>query len=260
MNTELGIKELYEVVLKTTFPMKVNGISLEEGEVVAAFDKIFIANFQEFKQRAVARGGYDNAGLVFWEETKEMQVNFSQGVFSKQQLSLMNNSFLETKNSEPIIITQRECLESDENGQIKLKHPFIKLFCYIQNTGEKISNWIKINEQTIQIAEPYQDVLVDYTFSYVDERTILTIGRPLTEGFLELQGKTRVKDDTTGQIKTGILEIPRLKLMSNLSMQLGENAIPLVGKFSGLALPVGNRGQKKVMQIHFLNDDIDSDI
>ena len=58
MNTELGLKELYEVVLKTTFPMKVNGISLEEGEVVAAFDKSFIANFGDMRYALLVRASF----------------------------------------------------------------------------------------------------------------------------------------------------------------------------------------------------------
>ena len=49
-------------------------------------------------------------------------------------------------------------------------------------------------------------------------------------GFLELEGKTRVKDDTSGLITTGIIKIPKLKLMSGLSIRLGAQANPVVGK------------------------------
>jgi hypothetical protein len=36
----------------------------------------------ELKNYVVARGGYDNRGLVYWETTKELRLTFSQGVFS----------------------------------------------------------------------------------------------------------------------------------------------------------------------------------
>ena len=70
----------------------------------------------------------------------------------------------------------------------------------------------------------------------------------------------RVKDDITGQVKTGIVMIPRLKLMSDLSIRLGSNAVPQVGRLDAIALPVGAKGNKKVMEIIFLDDDIDSDM
>jgi hypothetical protein len=87
-----------------------------------------------------------------------------------------------------------------------------------------------------------------------------TIGRELISGFISLEGKTRVKDDITGQTKTGIIKIPKLKLMSDLSIRLGKDATPTVGRLSAVAVPDGRKGNKKVMEILFLNDDIDSDM
>jgi hypothetical protein len=88
----------------------------------------------------------------------------------------------------------------------------------------------------------------------------MNVGKSLTSGFLSLTGKMRVKDDITGQVKIGIINIPKLKLMSDLSMRLGSHAIPLVGRMDTVAIPVGNRGQKRAMEIIFLGDDIDSDM
>jgi hypothetical protein len=83
MNNELGFKELYEVALKATYPIEVGGRKIEAGETVAFFDKIQIANFQEVKNSTSANGGFDNRGRVFWESTKEVKINFTQGAFSK---------------------------------------------------------------------------------------------------------------------------------------------------------------------------------
>ena len=82
----------------------------------------------------------------------------------------------------------------------------------------------------------------------------------MIEGFLRLEGKTRVKDDISGKVRTGIFEVPKLKLMSDLSMRLGQNADPLVGTFNALAYPVGNKGDKVAIDLVILNDDIDSDM
>jgi uncharacterized protein YhfF len=47
-------------------------VKFEAGETIAVFDKIQISNFNEIKERVAARGGYGNAGRVYWETTKAM--------------------------------------------------------------------------------------------------------------------------------------------------------------------------------------------
>jgi hypothetical protein len=153
MNNEFGFKELYEVSLKTTYPIEVDGNAIEAGETVAFFDKIQIANFQEVKNSSTVRGGFDNRGLVFWDSTKEIKINFSQGVFSKAQYSLMSHAqLLESTGDEVYSINARKTLESDEKGNIEIAHNVLKnkpIFIYDLKTGEKVPNWNWSNNNTI---------------------------------------------------------------------------------------------------------------
>ena len=57
----------------------------------------------------------------------------------------------------------------------------------------------------------------------------------------------------------GIIEIPKLKLMSELSIRLGAQANPVVGSFAAVGVPTGTRGNSYVSEFYFLNNDIDSD-
>jgi hypothetical protein len=68
---------------------------------------------------------------------------------------------------------------------------------------------------------PYKNLVITYQYNYNNGGTVAKIGQPLLNGFVELEGKTRVKDDTSGLVTTGIIRIPKLKLMSGLSMRLG---------------------------------------
>ena len=77
VNSEFGLKELYEVVLKATFPIELDGRVFEAGEVIARFDKIQIANFRELTSRVNASGGKSNSALVTWEDPKEIQLSFT---------------------------------------------------------------------------------------------------------------------------------------------------------------------------------------
>lgn len=260
-NVLMGAKELYDVVLKATYPIEMGNRTIQTGEVILAFDNILMSGFQEQKDRVTAHGGFDDRDLVFWETTKEIALNFTQGVFSLEHLAIMSNSKLinlEQDNSS-VKITQREYLESDENGEIKLKHtPVGEPFLYNKETGEKLE--FEIDGDTITISTPYTEVYVTYEYEYVQGGSVIKVGNRLFKGFLSLEGKTRLKEDTNGQVVTGIIKIPKLKLMSDLSIRLGRQVDPAVASFRAVGVPVGRRGNDYVCELYSLNDDIDSDM
>jgi hypothetical protein len=159
-----------------------------------------------------------------------------------------------------INVNCRETVETNESGVAVVKYPIKPpVFVYDKESGKKITDFT-YTENNITINQSYKEVIVDYYYSYDNGYSILSFGRMLTNGYLSLEGKTRVKDDITGQVTTGIIKIPKLKLMSDLSMRLGQDAVPVVGRLDAIAVPTGERGHKKVMELIFLNDDIDSDM
>ena len=255
-----SFKTLEQVYLKTTYDMEAGGRKFKEGETVAVFDKIQVSGLNELKSYVAARGGFDNRGHVFWETTKEMQFTFSQGVFSNLQFGLMCNAeMIKIEEEEPILVTRIEELESNENGYITTTDMFVdQTFVYDKETGERL-NWYRIGDQ-LYIQDRYKDVIVNYRYAYGGGAQIARIGERFMSGFLALEGKTRVKDDTSGLVTTGIIKIPKLKLMSGLSIRLGKQANPVVGNFSAVGIPVGERGSSYVCELLFLNNDIDSDM
>ena len=261
MINELNFKELYQVSLKATYPIEVGGKIIELGETVASFDKIQIANFQEIKSLTSANGGFGNRAQIIWETTKEIRINFTQGVFSKIQLALMFNTNLVTnQGTEKILIDTREEHESNAKGEIILNYtPNGNIFIYDKITGDKLTDWTEAG-RLIYLNQQYTEVVVDYQYMYSNGFSVLQVGNPLTNGYLSLTGKMKVKDDTTGKVVTGIVKIPKLRLMSDLSIRVGSDAVPQVGRLDAVAVPEGVRGQQKVMEIIFLNDDIDADI
>lgn len=261
MENLMGLKELYDVVLKATYPIEIGNKVIEEGEIILAFDNIQIAGLSEIKKYISAQGGFDNRELITWETTKELPLSFSQGVFSKRQLALLSNSKLielEPNNS-TILITNREYCESDENGKIILKQvPVGKTFVYNEETGEKLE--YTLSEKEITISDPYVNVYITYDSEYTNGGNIIKIGNRLFRGYLKLQAKTRLKEDISGRTVTGIFEIPKLKLMSDLSIRLGRTADPAIISFNAAGIPVGGRGASYVCNLYSLNDDIDSNI
>ena len=258
MENKFNFKEFEKVSLKATYNIEVGDRKISPGETIALFDKIQIARINEEISRITANGGFDNRAHVFWTSTKDELINFSQGVFSSTQLALMINSRLvNIGENEVIKISNQEELESNEDGEILLAHiPSDNLWLYDKETGGKISDYT-LNENIITIDQPYREVITTYQYEYVGGAKKYNVGQRLLNGYVELEGRTRVKDDTTGQVVTGILKIPKLKLMSNLSIMLGTQAVPVVGNFSGIAIPVGSRGDTYVSEFYILNDCID---
>ena len=263
MKNEFGLKELTDLTLKATYPIEMAGRVFEPGEVIARFDKIQIANFREIANRVSANGGFDNRANVYWEDSKEIQISFTQGIFSSRQFALLSNAHLiEERAEKGVLIADHYKGESDENGLISLgKTNVEKVFVYNAKTFERIMPIITdLEKGKIIIGQEFLDVEVDFDYYYQNGAMNCILGRKLIQGYLQLEGKSRVKDDITGKTRTAILRIPRLKLVSDLSMRLGREATPVLANFNAIGLPIGERGSKKIMELLFLNDDIDADM
>ena len=258
---EFSLKELYSVSLKATYPIEIGGRQIEEGETICFFDNIQISNFQEIKDYVIAHGGFDDRAHVWWETTKEVNFVMEKGIFSKTQFALLSNSKLvNIQQGDKILVPIREEVEVDEYGIFYTSQiPVGKIFFYNISTGERVYP-IKIEDKMYQLRLPYTELLLDYNYEYENGGSVVNIGQRLIKGYLRLEGRTRIKDDVTGQTHTGIIIIPKLKLMSDLSMSLGEKANPVVGRIQGKIIPEDSRMNSRVIEMYFLNDDIDSDM
>lgn len=260
-NFEFGMQELYSCCIKATSKMRVNGVEIEPNETIAAFDKIMLSTFDDTVKLWTAHGGYQDRDHVYWETTKDVKLNFTQGIFSNTQLALMTNrKLVKIGEDVPIYINKREELESDDNGIVTFTYePMDYIFLYNAKTGERIT-FEAVTTKSVKVSAPYLSVVADYLFQYNKGATRLIVGQTLSDGFFTFEGKTRVKDDISGQTRTGIIHIPKLKLVSDISMRLGREATPQVGRLDAYACPVGPRGNTRVMELTFLNDDIDADM
>ena len=254
-----SFKDLEKVSLKATYNIEIGNRKIVPGETIAFFDKIQVATLDEEKTIVAATGGFDNRAHVIWETTKDVRLRFTQGVFSKEHFALLTNARLIEQSTDPVLISEHEEKETDENGIITLKHTPIDIFIYNKNTGERITEY-SLEGATLTLTVPYLEVLIDYTFNYINSILDYKIGKQLINGFVALEGRTRIKDDVSGQVVTGIIKIPKLKLLTELSVRLGEQASPITGGFDAMGIPVGSRGNTYVSDFIMLGDDIESDL
>lgn len=255
-----SFKDFEEVRIIATSNMEIGSRSIAKGETIVFFDKIQIAGLSETRDFVSANGGFDNRARVVWETTRELPLNFSQGTFSKQQFALMANSrMIDLPQNTAIYTPAREYLESNEQGIIELKNiPQRNLYVYNMNTGEKVQH--TQDGKYLTIADQYLNVIVDYEYDYTNRIQVIQLGNKLFKGTCILEGITRVKDETTGQIITGILYVPKLMITSNLAIRLGSRANPVVGNFSATGYPVGSHERSYVAEFYYLSDDIQADL
>jgi hypothetical protein len=66
-----------------------------------------------------------------------------------------------------------------------------------------------------------------------------------------------LKDENDGALHTGVLEMPKVSIMSNINLWMGERADPTVGTFRIVAMPDELEGHSDtVCRISYLEDDI----
>ena len=259
MENFVGMKELYDVSLRLNSPLEIGNKKYDINETILSFKTAEIAQINETKRDIAARGGFHNPVLVNWEVDKEMNFGISHGVLSPTSWALLSNSKLK----EPVYksVQYTEDLHAIEEGEycyVDLKfypnscdclmgaqpNPCFEpmpvgrkpelmlkplppsktkwIFVYDIETGKRIRDF-KIYRNRLFFEEPVRRVSVDYTFEYEDKIRTIEVGNRLLNGFLRLTGKMSVKDEKSGEVTTAILEMPKIKLSSSLTMRLGKN-------------------------------------
>ena len=69
-----------------------------------------------------------------------------------------------------------------------------------------------------------------------------------------------MKSENDGINRTFLLEMPKIKITSNLEIVMGEKASPTVSVFNIIGVPIKENGHFTVCRMNLLEEDIDSDI
>lgn len=298
MDNFSGIKELYDVSIRLNSPLEFNGRKFNINETLLLFKTAEIADITERKSSVQARGGYHNNALINWETDKEMNFAISHGVLSPVSWALLSNSKIEMPKTKSVSYNEIiYTIEDNDYCYVDLKYkpnhcncimgaqgnpcneplpmgrrPELMLkplppsrekfiFVYDQETGQRIDDF-EIYENRLSFKRLYRKVYVDYTFEYEDKIKVIKVGDRLFNGFLSLAGKMSVKDEMSGEVTTAILEIPKIKLSSNLSLRLGKNYdSSTVSDFFFTGYPDENvrREKQSVCRITFLDKELTGD-
>lgn len=298
MDNIAGMKEMYDINIRLNQPLEIGSRKYDINETILSFERADIAQVQESKNHTQARGGYNNNLLIDWEVDKEVTFAISHGVLSPSSWAALSNSKLNKKGSKSVSYKEQlDVIEDEHFWYVDLKYipnnlneqwglqgnpeneqmpmgrrewlPLKPLppqkdkfmFCYDMETGNRILNFEVYGNRVI-FKKEHRKVMVDYTFDYNDDVLSLEVGNRLFNGFLNLTAKMTTKDYFTGEPKTAILEIPRLRLASTIGMKLGTTySEPVVSDFFFIGYP--QEGQQaelnSVCKLTFLRNELTGD-
>lgn len=282
-----GHKELYEVVLRAKNPMQFGNRYIEAEEPVLYFDNINMSLLTEQNKPVFARGGWANMPRVIWDERSEVQFQMIDGVMSQVGMSiLLSANVTARQDKKPLYINKKEGPFTMINGCIDLQHRPIdstikKTFIFdydrdaiqekiygkriegvVDGFGNQVNRIELYKDKNLTIpAENNRKYVVDYYYEYEDEALIYTVQKERFNGLFTLEAKFYSKDENEGQNYTNVLWMPKVRIVSNINLRLGERADPTVSTFTIIGLPetVGDY-RNLIMDITRLNTDIDADI
>ena len=294
MDQYFGTKELYEVVLRANTPMRFGNRQIEIGEPVLYFENISMSVLSERNSPIMARGGWSNLPRVIWEDRSEVTFSLVEGVMSSVSMGILLSADVttEAEQDKPLSIPKREGpfqlvekVVDDKtynvlyimNKPILYPQKKIFIFEYARDVAQK-----KVYGKILDVDDPlgrtcmaiYEDkdlqidadidkeYLVDYYYEYGDKALIYTVQKERFNGLFTLEGKFYSKDENEGLNYTNLIYMPKVRVVSDINLRLGERADPTVSTFNIIGLPenMANNKNGLILEITRLNSDEDGDI
>ena len=287
-----GTKELYEVVLRAKTPMQFGSRRIEADEPILYFENISMALLSEKNNTIMARGGWANMPHVIWEDRSEVSFTMTEGVMSSIGMGvLLSANVTNNKAAEPLYISKREgpfelCEKTIDNktyhvlyiSHQPIYYPTRKIFVfeYARDVAQRkvYCRQLDVNDPLGRVclaiyedkelttnADINKEYLVDYYYEYGKKALIYTVQKERFNGLFTLEGKFYSKDENEGKNYTNILYMPKVRIVSDINLRLGERADPTVSVFNIIGLPETTTDRNSmILEIIRLNDDIDEEI
>lgn len=262
-----GTKELYQLTLRANEDFKFGSRLVEEGEPILYFRRAQMTNLYEGQSVKMARGGWGNMPKVIWEDKDELTFTITEGVMNNVSFGFLLGAKVTEGGTESTLAIPR--LEGpftlDENNNYFLDHvintskPFFMYEFKNDCIQRKVSPMI-IGDQMLYLpdAEPDQTFVMDYYYSYGEPTLSYVIDQSRFNNDFCLEGKFYTKDENEGENITNILVMPRVRVVSNINLHLGERSDPTTSVFRLIAMPSETEiSSYELMRITRLGKDVD---
>ena len=130
----------------------------------------------------------------------------------------------------------------------------------LYNEDPRKQDWTAAEEKQYY-ADKTKDYVIDYYYEYDEDVLTYTLHKERFNGLFTLEGKFYSKDENEGKNYTNLIYMPKVRVMSDINLRLGERANPAVGTFDIVGMPETYNNEKKsvIMEITRLNSDLDEE-
>lgn len=213
-----------------------------------------------------------SANVTHTKDIDKIKIQKTEGprklIFEKEQLSNLteednnDNNYLFYLDHWPVASNEKKgFIYQFDNGTIQKKVYGKRVHGKVDYEGNE-RPCIKIYEdkEWQQPANPYSQYLVDYYYEYEDEALVYTVEKERFNGLFTLEGKFYSKDENKGINYTNIIYMPKVRVVSDINLRLGEKADPTISVFNIIGLPenTGNNKNGLILEITRLNSNIDA--
>lgn len=261
---------------------------IEADEPVLYFQNIAMSMLSEHSREVYARGGWLNQPKVIWQDRSEVRFQMTEGVVSQFGLGILLGAKVALKGvEEPILMHKVEGpMEINDKHRLYLEYWPVNnikkktfIFDYARDAvqhkiygkrildqpdgfgGERPCLELYEDKELKILADTDRKYVVDYYYEYGKEAISYTLQKERFNGLFTLEGKFYSKDENEGQNYTNILYMPKVRIVSDINLRLGERADPTVSAFDIIGLPetVGDN-KDLIVEIQHLGEDLDADI
>ena len=86
-------------------------------------------------------------------------------------------------------------------------------------------------------ADATKQYIVDYYYEYKNKALLYTIQKERFNGLFTLEGKFYSKDENDGLNYTNLIYMPKVRVVSDINLRLGERADPTMSVFNIIGMP-----------------------
>ena len=292
-----GAKELYEVVLRAKAPIMFGDRYIEADEPVLYFENVSMSVLNEDSRPIMARGGWGNMPHVIWEDRTDVTFQLQEGILSNLSMGILfsanvckptqQKKLYVNKREGPMEVEYHSLTEEEIQNDIQpqafirvermpIMYPEKKVFIFdwennmpqrklygiLQKEQDALGNYI-INlyedKEHNQPAQHTKQCLVDYYYEYESDALIYLVQKERFNGLFTLEGKFYSKDENEGKNYTNIIYMPKVRVVSDINLRLGERANPTMSVFNIIGMPENMGGNRKglILEITRLDSDIE---
>ena len=241
-----GVREICDVVFKSTDARTIGSYSFTKGMPVLYFDTLKTSSLEGAATTVYAQGGKGNSRLIAWEGDKTITFKMQDALMSAQGFAILSGAGLvDAASDKPILVhTTENAVATSATAITLVGTPSAKGDVYaVPVAGGELSGlpikatvaeggtltWAGLTKDAVYV--------IDYYVEKTTSASEITIEAGKFGGYYYVEASTLFRDESTGADKAAEFVIPKAKIQSNFTFTMAPSGDPSVFDFTLDAFP-----------------------